>query len=81
MAGFGPLCHLAHVRPSFCALAVASFTNPASQVQSVDADFNISQGGGSFNFAATAPIPEPETYALILAGSLAERFMARRRRL
>jgi len=67
----------------FYTLAVASFTNTATQVTRFNTDagagFKISQGGGSFNFITT-PVPEPETYALMLAGLFAVGFVARRRR-
>jgi hypothetical protein len=62
----------------FYNVALSSFTNTVSQVTRFDGGFKISQGGGSFNFVA-APIPEPETYALMLAGLCAVGFMARRR--
>ena len=62
----------------FYNIALSSFTNTVSQVTRFDGGFKISQGGGSFNFVA-APIPEPETYALMLAGLCAVGFMARRR--
>ena len=58
--------------------AFASFTNSPSQVMMFDGGFTISQGGGSINFLS--PIPEPETYALMLAGLAAVGFVARRRR-
>lgn len=39
------------------------------------------QSGGFYSFlASAAPIPEPETYALMLAGLAVEGFMAQRRR-
>jgi hypothetical protein len=67
----------------FYNVALSSFTNTVSQVtrftDNVGSGFKISQGGGSFNFVA-APIPEPETYALMLAGLCAVGYMARRRR-
>jgi PEP-CTERM motif len=67
----------------FYNVALSSFTNTVSQVtrftDTTGNGFKISQGGGSFNFVA-APIPEPETYALMLAGLCAVGFMARRRR-
>lgn len=62
----------------FYNMAFASFTNSPSQVTVFAGGFNIEQGGGSINFAA--PIPEPETYALMLAGLGAVAFVARRRR-
>ena len=63
----------------FFSTALASFTNTVSQVTQIDRGFTIRQGGGSFNFVA-APIPEPETYALMLGGLFAVGFVARRRR-
>lgn len=48
--------------------AFAAFTNTPSQVEPFTGGFRIRQGGGAFNYAAVTPIPEPETYALMLAG-------------
>lgn len=61
-------------------VAFAAFTNTTSQVEPFDGGFRIRQGGGAVNFAA-APIPEPETYAMLLAGLGAIGFVARRRRI
>ena len=58
----------------------AAFTNTPTQVHPFPGGFRIEQGGGAINFAATPPIPEPETYALMLAGLAAVGFVARRRR-
>ncbi len=69
---------------SFYNLAVSSFTNTPSEVSAVAGGFangfRISQGGGSVNFGVTAPVPEPETYALMLAGMGVVGWAARRRR-
>jgi len=62
----------------FYNVAVASFINNPPQVTPFAGGFRITQGGGSVNF--TAPIPEPETYALFLAGLAAVGWTARRRR-
>jgi len=64
----------------FYDLGFAAFTNTASQVEVLSAsEFLVRQGGGAFNFAAT-PVPEPETYALMLAGLAAVGFVVNRRK-
>lgn len=69
------------VSPSpFYDIAIASFINSPSQIEAFDGGFRIRQGGGSVNFAMTPAVPEPETYALMLAGLGAVGFVARRRR-
>ena len=69
------------VDPSpFYDLSFAAFTNTVSQVEVISPnEFRIRQGGGAFNFGVS-PIPEPETYALMLAGLGVVGFMARRRK-
>jgi hypothetical protein len=70
-----------HAPAGFYNLAFAAFTNTVSQVEVLSAtEFRIRQGGGAFNFAAT-PVPEPETYALMLAGLAAVGFVVNRRRM
>lgn len=65
---------------SFYDLGIAAFTNTVSTVRVISSnEFLISQGGGAFNFAAT-PVPEPETYAMMLAGLGAIGFVAMRRK-
>ena len=64
----------------FYDIAFAAFTNTTSQVEAFAGGFRIRQGGGAINFAATTPVPEPETYALMLAGLAAVGFVALRRR-
>ncbi|MBC8056875.1 MAG: flocculation-associated PEP-CTERM protein PepA [Rhizobiales bacterium] len=57
----------------------SSFVNSPSQVEPFTGGFRIRQGGGSFNFVTT-PIPEPSTYALLLAGLAVVGAVAKRRR-
>ena len=72
------------VSPAFTAPAgfytqgQTSFTNTSSQVQLFAGGFTVQQGGGTVNFAA--PVPEPETYAMLLGGLGVIGFVARRRR-
>lgn len=64
----------------FYDLGFAAFTNTVSQVTVISAnEFLVDQGGGAFNFTAT-PVPEPETYALLLAGLTAIGFVVNRRK-
>jgi hypothetical protein len=66
----------------FPGVAFTAFTNAVSTVEPFGtgdgSGFRINNGGGNINFAA-APIPEPETYALMLAGLAAVATIARRR--
>jgi len=61
----------------FYALALTSFINAEGTVTPTANGFMIASGGGSVHFA---PIPEPETYALMLAGVGILGFMAWRRK-
>ncbi len=47
--------------------ALASFANHSSEIVNTPTGFTVSNGGGSINFVTT-PVPEPETYAMLLAG-------------
>ena len=62
----------------FYTSAETSFINTLSQVTQIPGGFRIRQGGGSFNFIPA--VPEPETYAMLLAGLAAVGFVANRRK-
>ncbi len=65
---------------SFYDLGISVFTNTPTTVGVISpTEFVFKQGGGAFNFAAT-PVPEPETYAMMLAGLGAVGFVAMRRK-
>ena len=63
---------------SFYSTALTSFINAEGTVTPTANGFMIDNGGGSLHFAGV--IPEPETYALMLAGLAVVGFVARRRR-
>ncbi len=56
----------------------AQFANTGGQMIVTSTGFVVNGGGGSINLIA-APVPEPETYALMLGGLAAVGFVARRR--
>jgi hypothetical protein len=56
----------------------AAFVNTPSQVEPFAGGFRIRQGGGAFNFVT--PVPEPGTYALLLAGLAVVGTVAKRRK-
>ncbi len=64
---------------SFYDIASTAFANTSSQVEPLDNGFGfrIRQGGGSVNFASA--VPEPGSYALIIAGLGVIGFVARRK--
>ena len=62
----------------FYNLGLTAFANTSSQVEAFAGGFRIRQGGGSINFASA--VPEPGSYAMLLAGMGVIGFVARRRR-
>jgi len=62
----------------FYNVAFTAFTNSLSTVTRFGTGFTVNNGGGNLNFAA--PVPEPETYALMLAGLGVIGFVATRRK-
>lgn len=61
----------------FYDIAMSAFSNTPSQVTSFPGGFMIQQGGGSINFATA--VPEPESYAMLMAGLVLVGFVVRRR--
>lgn len=61
--------------PAFYALAQATFSNTPQQITAFAGGYELNQGGGVMVFA----VPEPQTYALMLAGLGVIGFLARRR--
>jgi len=55
----------------------SAFTNTVPSVTATGTGFTITNGGGALNFASA--VPEPETYAMILAGLGLMGFVAKRR--
>ncbi|WP_077033109.1 flocculation-associated PEP-CTERM protein PepA [Pelomonas sp. KK5] len=62
----------------FSSEALVSFSNTPSQVALFAGGFMINSGGGTINFAA--PVPEPHSYAMLMAGLGVLGLVARRRR-
>jgi hypothetical protein len=60
--------------------ALTTFANTPDTVTPFETGFLITQGGGKISYAQqVTAVPEPETYALLLAGLGVVGFMARRR--
>ena len=70
--------YLSPASSAFYNIALTSFINAEGTVTPTANGFMIDNGGGSQHFAA--PIPEPETYALMMAGLGVMGFVARRRK-
>lgn len=62
----------------FYSRAEASFIAPQSNTMPFMGGVVITQGGG--NFSLNTPVPEPKTYAMMLAGLAAIGFLAKRRK-
>lgn len=64
----------------FYNVALTTFANTPDTVTPFAGGFYITQGGGKISFQPVAAVPEPGTYALLLAGLGAIGFVARRQR-
>ena len=65
----------------FYDVALTTFANTPDTVTPFENGFLITQGGGKISFQATPAVPEPGTYAMMLAGIGAIGYLARRRKL
>ncbi len=63
----------------FKGIVQTSFSNNSAQISNTLNGFEVAEGGGSINFLSVTPVPEPETYAMLIAGLGLVGFVASRR--